>query len=114
MNSKEEIAVIKWLRGMLSILLSMSLISMYVNSIAATEKRAMSNIELFLSSNGLKAKRKTCSGDSNSSGYSDCAVVLNKGERIKLKCVSSFVPTLVGATGCKEIFTDINYSIGIK
>ena len=78
----------------------------------ATEKRALSSARLFLQENNVKVKRLTCAGDSNNDGYGACSVVTAKGEKIFLQCPTGFFDTkLFGASQCKEVFHNLNFSV---
>tara|TARA_R110000851_G_scaffold102450_2_gene219014 strand:- start:20 stop:346 length:327 start_codon:yes stop_codon:yes gene_type:complete len=87
----------------------------FVNNMAFTETRAQENVSKFIIENSLEVTRKTCAGDSDGDGYGTCVVALEGGERIKLNCpVDWFTVSVLGADGCKEVFTDTNWGLQVK
>lgn len=85
-----------------------------MNNKGATEKRALENAKKFASENNLKIQRINCAGDSDGDGFGSCTIVTDKNEKIMLNCPSDWFDTKVwGATGCKEIFQNMNMMGGV-
>jgi len=85
----------------------------FVNNRGVTEKRAFARAKKFLNRNNIEAKRLTCAGDSDNDGYGTCNIVTKDGEKIILNCPTDFLDTkLFGASECKEVFQNINFSFG--
>ena len=84
-----------------------------LNNRGATERRALDGANKFLIENSIKAKRVTCAGDSDNDGYGTCNIVTESGEKIILSCPTNYVDVnWFGATGCKEVFQNMNFTIG--
>jgi hypothetical protein len=80
-----------------------------MNNKGATEKRALENAKKFAVENNLKIQRINCAGDSDGDGFGSCTIVTDKNEKIMLQCPSDWSDTKIwGATGCKEIFQNMN------
>jgi prepilin-type N-terminal cleavage/methylation domain-containing protein len=74
------------------------------NTKGATERRAYESAQHFISTNGIKVKRITCAGDSDSDGYGSCSILTEENEKIMLQCPSGFFDKWTGAVSCKEVF----------
>lgn len=82
--------------------------SIFLNNMAATQKRAEKNLSLYIEKNNIKYTRAGCSGNSNGDRYATCIIKTDDGEKIMLQCVSNFMDVKVfGSTACKEIFSPI-------
>lgn len=80
-----------------------------LNNRKFSENRAYKTANKFLKENNIKTKRITCAGDSNQDGYGTCNVVTTTGEKITLNCPTDFGDVVLwGATGCKEVFMNMN------
>ena len=101
-----ELMIVLFIIGIISGIVSNSVL----NNRSATEKRAYANAQLFLQSNGLGNSTLNCAGDSQQDGYGTCVVSLENGKRLMLQCPTDYFDvTFFGATGCKEVFNDLQY-----
>ena len=92
-----------------SIIVFGAVVGLFLDNMAHTEKRAEENAKIFVTKNNIHVKRMTCAGDSDNDGYGSCAITTTDGERINLRCPASFFQVGVfGATGCKEVFYDMD------
>jgi hypothetical protein len=72
-----------------------------------TEARATKNAKRWVAKSNLSAKRLSCAYDSDRDGYGSCTLVTTANERIFLQCPSGWFINLTGATGCKEIESNL-------
>lgn len=90
------------------LIISMSVMNIFLNNMTITQKRAEKNLSLYIKKNNIKYTRAGCSGDSDGDGYATCVVKTTKGEKILLKCVGDFMNVdIFGSTACKEEFAPI-------
>ncbi|NOZ67981.1 MAG: type II secretion system protein [Deferribacteres bacterium] len=83
-----------------------------VNNRGATERRAFAGAVKFATGNNITVKRISCAGDSNRDGYGTCAISTEDNQRIMLQCPTDYFDVeWFGASGCKEVFQDFNFTI---
>ena len=82
----------------------------FVNNRGATEARAYTGADKFITDNAIQIKRLTCAGDSDGDGYGSCTLATMDGERIRISCPTNWADiNIFDASSCKEVFMDYQF-----